>query len=358
MKYLFFVQGEGRGHLTQALTLKEKLEKRGHTIVAIIVGSKNNKLPSFFQEQINVPLFLMASPNFAVDKQGKGINILSTVLQTIWRSPLYLQSLKKIKKITTDLNPDVLINFYELLGANYYRLYRDKRPLFCLGHQYFIQHPIFKFPRGQWLPRLSFKFYNYLNAPKRATKIALSFTEESDQIKNKLYICPPLIRQLIKDQKSISNNFLLLYMLNAGYSQEIINWGETHPQIKIEAFWNHPENDETNFGPNLTFHHLSGLKFINYLSTCRAYASTAGFDSISEAAYLQKNILMVPTKNHFEQKCNAVDAERAGLAITSENFDLSLIADKSKNGQSSDALNIFKKWVDNYDDKIINLLEK
>jgi len=355
MKYLFFVQGEGRGHLTQALTLKEKLEKCGHTISAIIVGS-NNKLPNFFQELINVPFFQLNSPGFVVDKKDKGIKIFSSVLRNIWQAPLYLKSLKKIKKIINDLNPDVLINFYEPLISSYYRLYRDKRPLFCFGHQYFVQHPIFKFPSGQYFDKLSFKFYNYLNAPKKCIKIALSFTSEPDQEKNKLFICPPLIRQTIKDQIPTDEKFLLLYILNSGYSEEIINWGKNNSFTKIEAFWNQPEKEETNFGQNLTFHPLSGEKFINYLSRCSAYASTAGFDSICEAAYLQKAILMVPTKNHFEQQCNALDAHRAGLAISATDFNLDLII-KSQN-KNTQALINFKSWVDNYDDKIVKLLEK
>jgi UDP:flavonoid glycosyltransferase YjiC (YdhE family) len=33
MKYLFIVQGEGRGYLTQALTLEEMLRRNGHEVV-------------------------------------------------------------------------------------------------------------------------------------------------------------------------------------------------------------------------------------------------------------------------------------------------------------------------------------
>ena len=36
---------------------------------------------------------------------------------------------------------------------------------------------------------------------------------------------------------------------------------------------------------------------------CKAYASTAGFESVCEAMYLGKPILMVPA--HIEQDCNA-----------------------------------------------------
>lgn len=38
MKVLFVVQGEGRGHLTQALTLEKMLTDNGHSVVGILVG--------------------------------------------------------------------------------------------------------------------------------------------------------------------------------------------------------------------------------------------------------------------------------------------------------------------------------
>lgn len=48
MKFLFIVQGEGRGHLTQALTLEEHLLREGHEVVEVLVGkSRNRELPTF-----------------------------------------------------------------------------------------------------------------------------------------------------------------------------------------------------------------------------------------------------------------------------------------------------------------------
>lgn len=51
MKFLFIVQGEGRGHLTQALTLEEHLLREGHEVVEVLVGkSRNRELPTFLPE--------------------------------------------------------------------------------------------------------------------------------------------------------------------------------------------------------------------------------------------------------------------------------------------------------------------
>ena len=60
--------------------------------------------------------------------------------------------------------------------------------------------------------------------------------------------------------------------------------------------------------------------FLNAMAGCRAYASTAGFESICEAMYLGKPVLMVPA--HIEQDCNAYDAMKAGAGIISDSFDL------------------------------------
>jgi uncharacterized protein (TIGR00661 family) len=256
------------------------------------------------------------------------------------------------------LRPDAIINFYEPLAGNYHRFFKSRCPMFCIGHQFFIDHPAFKNPEINFINKLFFRFYNYLNSGPGITKIALSFTSEKDIPKNNLFICPPLIRRAIRNSTTSNDNFILTYLLSAGFSQEIINWSQSHPNYRIEAFWDRHEQEETRLGENLIFHYLNGEKFINRLSTCSAYVATAGFDSIAEAAYLQKAILMVPTKNHFEQKSNAADAKRAGIAISARSFDLSLIADKQQKTHSSAALQTFKEWVDNYDNKIIEIIQK
>ena len=38
MRILFVIQGEGRGHLTQALSLRQKLVGEGHEVVGVLVG--------------------------------------------------------------------------------------------------------------------------------------------------------------------------------------------------------------------------------------------------------------------------------------------------------------------------------
>lgn len=57
------------------------------------------------------------------------------------------------------------------------------------------------------------------------------------------------------------------------------------------------------------------------MSGAKAYATTAGFESVCEAMYMQKPVLMVPT--HIEQECNVIDAQRSGAGVRAADFDLS-----------------------------------
>lgn len=359
MKYLFFIQGEGRGHFSQALTLKEKLEARGHFVVSIIVGADVKKpLPVFFKDQVPAELITkIDSPRFITDKENKGIKVFRSSLFTVWQTPRYTRALRKIRQIVLSSQPDILVNFYESMAGNYYRLYREKRPMFCIGHQYFINHPSFRFPDINWMAKASFRFFNSFTAPRQARRIALSFSLEPDLAEDNIFVCPPLIRREIKEQLPSNKGFFLGYLLNAGYSEEIKDWCRRNPAQKVEAFWDDSRCPETRIGDNLTFHYLDRKKFIDRLASCSAYACTAGFDSVAEAAYLQKDILMIPTRNHFEQKCNAADAERVGLATKTDTFDLSAITEAISKTHSSEAKRSFKEWVDNFDDKIISILE-
>ena len=48
MKVLFIVQGEGRGHLTQAITLEEILRRNGHEVVEVLGGKEQYPSPAGF----------------------------------------------------------------------------------------------------------------------------------------------------------------------------------------------------------------------------------------------------------------------------------------------------------------------
>ncbi len=94
-----------------------------------------------------------------------------------------------------------------------------------------------------------------------------------------------------------------------------------HPEVPLRFFWDKTETEEVvRVDETLSYHQIDDVKFLNGMASCRAYASTAGFEFICEAMYLGKPVLMVPA--HIEQDCNAYDAMMAGAGIISDSFDL------------------------------------
>jgi uncharacterized protein (TIGR00661 family) len=141
-----------------------------------------------------------------------------------------------------------------------------------------------------------------------------------------LIIVPPLLRSETKRIAPTLGDYIHGYMVNDGYSAEVIKWHKQHPDVPLYFFWDKKNVDkETIIDENLTFHTLDDQLFLEKMAASKAYVSTAGFESICEAMYLGKPIMMVPVAGHYEQACNAEDAKLSGAGISAATFDLNLL---------------------------------
>ena len=136
-------------------------------------------------------------------------------------------------------------------------------------------------------------------------------------------------------------------------ADDIMLWHSRHQEVKLEFFWD-KETDTplTVIDETLSFHTLDDTEFLRQMAGCMAYASTAGFESVCEAIYLEKPVLMVPS--HIEQECNAFDAMKSGAGVSADKFDLSLLLDFTK-GFIPDKE--FGQWARSAEAVIINELE-
>src|SRR4029077_15926605 len=136
---------------------------------------------------------------------------------------------------------------------------------------------------------------------------------------------------------------LLVYLLNHGYAAEILRWHEQNPQVPLHCFYDKPGAPaEEKYDDTLTFHKIHGETFLRLMASARGVACTAGFESVSEAAYLGKPLLMIPVEGHFEQHLNACDAEHTGIGIRDTALRLSRLLE----ARNERAASKFKAWVD------------
>lgn len=345
MKIMFIIQGEGRGHMTQAIALEQMLNQAGHTVCAMVIGScKRREIPAYFKQKTAAPIHPVESPNFFFDSQNKSIKLWKTFYRNFLKMPVFAREIGSINKLVKQHKPDAIINFYDILGGFYFLFSNPNTKRICVAHQYLASHPSFPFAKSSAWQKRIFLLNNFLTSMNSHKKLALSFDNLKSSQDN-LSIVPPLLRGEIKNLETSSAGHILAYVVNKGYGDEILKWHEKNQKIKIHCFWdNHDQPDGWSPRKNITFHHLNDQKFLSYMAACSGYVSTAGFESICEAMYLGKPIMMVPVKGQYEQACNALDAERVGAGINAKKFKLGKLLSfitKHRNKKTDD----FQHWV-------------
>ncbi len=323
MRVLFLVQGEGRGHLTQALSLAQILKMAGHEVLGALVGvTPERGVPTFFSEKFDAPITPVFSPGLVYNAGTNALEPFRTTINAIRTIRPFWRSLKQVRDQIEAQRPDVVVNFYEMLGGMTYALLRPSVPMVCIAHQYMAFHPNFQRPKGQWLYEQAFKLNTHLTCFGAQALLALSFDKQPDEPRRRLRIVPPLLRQEVTELKPVAGESLLAYVTQSGLRSELVKAHQQQPTVRMDAFHANATGPNEVVDDTLTYHAIDGKRFLEFMARCRAVVTTAGFESVCEAAYLGKPALMIPQPNHFEQACNAIDGQRAGVGIASDNFDL------------------------------------
>ena len=328
MKMMFCVLGEGRGHLTQAMAVKEMAEAAGHQIVAVTLGvSAKRPMPAYFESAMKLPVRQLPTLEFKY-KDSRSVSNTATLLGVLGHLPKYFRILRQLDAIVRETQPDIIINFFEPMAAFYAITRRRRPPVVAIGHQFMFQHPGYVRAPHLWKQLLSMKIYTRLLGA-RATKLALSLYAAPDLPEKRIVVGPPILRQqLFQLADRPDGDFVLVYLLNHGYAAQIISWSAKNPRTRLHCFYDKPGAPaEDPHSPSLTFHRLDGEKFLQLMAGCRHVVCTAGFESVSEAAWLGKPLFLVPVENHVEQQVNALDAEQFGLGLAEKSFNLDRLAE-------------------------------
>jgi uncharacterized protein (TIGR00661 family) len=333
------------------------LESAGHVVTdAIVTGGGQRGLPGFFAEAFEPITHRLDGPALAV-VNDKGISAARTMANLIrgWRR--YRKSLFEIAGIVRRARPDLILNFYEpLTGWVKRRCGTSMAPTLAIGHQFMVEHPAFVRMRKFRVQQRAMRGINWAVAGG-GPKAALSFYAVADQPERKLFVCPPLLRREVLATPSDSKgSAVLVYLLNRGYCENILDWHRDHPETPVDCFSDFAEPFRArSTSPNLRFHALDGTKFLRLMGACRAVVCTAGFESVCEAASLGKPTLVVPVENHAEQQLNALDAHKARVAVVSDQFDLGAAIDCRVDPAVSDQA---RAWFAQAPTRFVRLVER
>lgn len=357
MRIAFIVQGEGRGHITQAISLFQQLQGSSHQVVACLVGMvKKDSFSSVIEQEIATNIHYFSSPNLIYNQAGKGLSLKATLTQNLKKLPEHNKSLNKMKGWMDEHQPDLIINFYDFLAGIYQlRFAKSAPPMICVGHQYLLLHEQFVFPKKKPIDRLLVNLNTKITALRAKKMLALSFTPYKKH-KNIVSI-PPLIRQSVLSEPTSENKYFVAYMTNPALLDQLSDWHANHTDLEIHCFVKTDQEQEvTQKHKNLFIHKLDAKKFLRLMANAKGLITTAGFESVCEAIYYGKPVMMVPVPNHFEQACNALDASRYGAGISQKSFNLDSFIHFTSSKYESPMIP-FRNWLSEGKSKLLTELD-
>lgn len=327
-QFILIVQGEGRGHLMQALTVYSVLTAAGHEVCCLVVGiSSGRSIPGFVKERVKAPVVCLPSLGFA-KRQGRKVSLGLTVWHTLAKLPDYISSIRRIHRLVSYHQPDAMVNFYEPLTGLYKLLYPRSVRTVSIAHQYVYLHEGFSIPGLTSWQRMLLRSYTTLTALRSERLLALSITEMPASQNPVIRVTPPILRQEMLTAQISEEGFLLVYLVYHGYMKDVIEWHESNPSVPIHCFTDDPDvrhlyQGMFRYDAHLCFYSIDDRLFREMLASCRAVVTSAGFETVCEALLMGKPFLMVPVEGHHEQQSNALDIARHSLGGWSSQYDLS-----------------------------------
>ena len=345
--------------MSQSLALREYLEEAGHSVEAVYAGcNRCRPFPGYYRDAFREKLHCFSSPFFLKTPNRKGIYIGRTILFNLLKSIRYLREIRKIRQGIRQMNPDVVFNFYDLIGAMALgRIPRSIRRI-GIGHHFFLHLTDYPCPGGRWLHRCFLRALTMIIMRSCDRVLALSFREMQGSREDKpskadprINVVPPLVRKKFRETLYRKGNRYLVYLLNEGFITDLITIARNDPEFQADVFSELPV--DTPVPEGIRLHEINDRAFLEKMAFCRGLVTTAGFDSVAEAAYMGIPQAAIPVRNHFEQLCNSLDMERSGLGKA-----LGVISGEALKYMKEIDNRTYRKWVDEAGERIMKAMEE
>lgn len=339
-KCSIIIQGEGKGHFSQALAVMKMLEDQDYEVKRVYLSrSFFRPTPAYFYADCEAPLVTYYSPNFIRSSDQKGIRVLLSILINLLLSPIYIFETIRIGVLMANDRSKSIYIFYDPVGAISARIFRNRAKRTIMSHHFYLMHPDFMHPHGMGRAMFWLNLMNRIMYRSANTVQALSFRKGKDA--GKIRIVPPVISAMIREENYQPGKRDLCYFLNHGFANEMIEFYRGHPELSADIFTDaKPSSD---IPENVKLHPPSRKKFLEAMLQCKRIISTAGFDLVAEAFYLGIPIFLIPSANHYEQYCNALDASRTGMA-----FQLEAISDLEEIEFEPKSNKQYRGWVERH----------
>lgn len=306
MNILFIVHGNGNGHQTQAIALKEEFEKRGHNIVKCVLTSsgntrKGNLVDNEFDDFSKIA-------GFELKYRDGTLDFARTSFGNLFKSPKIAWALNQINNMIRFYAPDLVVSFYDPMYQITQKLYKFDVPYVSVGHMYMFEDQNFGF--HEYDARFSFlKIYNRLTCMDSKQVYSLSYIPSDNP--NLLTVGPALRDEILEaDLDAGSENKISGYFHHLSDAKRMCKALEKYKSFSAVLFSN--TKKVVRF-ENSEIRPVNSHDFVKNVSESRIFVSSSGFESTSESIFLGKKVLTIPIQNHIEQELNCKCLESDGL---------------------------------------------
>ncbi|WP_291102044.1 MULTISPECIES: glycosyltransferase family protein [unclassified Flavobacterium] len=295
MKIFYAIQATGNGHISRAMQLYPYLQKFGS--VDFFLSGNNASL------NIDLPVkFKSEGCSLHYSKCG-GLDYWD-----IAKNIQPIQMYKDAKSLPLK-NYDVVINDFDSITSLACKMQKVHSVQF--GHQAsFVSDAAPRPEKKSIMGEMILK--HYAPSPKH---IGLHF-EKYDS-----FILPPIIKDEIVQAEPKNLKHITVYL--PSFQKDCLEKAFNKlPEQDFHWFLNDVKSKHT-IG-NITYYPVNQNDFNESLINCHGIITGGGFETPAEALYLEKKILSIPIRKHYEQECNAAALKKMGVPVVYEvgdNFD-------------------------------------
>jgi uncharacterized protein (TIGR00661 family) len=286
MKIFYAIQATGNGHISRAVQLYPYLKKFG--TVDFFMSGNNASL------NIEIPIKYKSKGCSLHYSQCGGLDYWK-----IAKNINPLQMYRDAKALPLS-NYDVVINDFDSITSLACRLQKVKSVQF--GHQASFMSDLTPRPdNSNIMGELVLK--KYAPAPKY---LGLHFKQYDS------FIHPPIIKDEIFQAIPKDLNHISVYL--PSFDRECLEKA-FHKVKGIEFQWFLNDVKEIHKEGNITYFPVNQKLFNESLINCHGILTGGGFETPAEALFLNKKILSIPIKNHYEQECNVAALKLLGVPV-------------------------------------------
>ncbi len=301
MRILFGVSGYGMGHAIRSKVILNHLSKK-HKVKVVCGGTAFSFLRKFFDcEEIGA---------LRIKIYNNKVTNIGTFFYNLFLLPSIFYKSFKLFRIFNDFKPDIIINDFEPFTSYFSFLYNRK--VICVDNQHItLNTKIDKV--GNFFERFFGKLILNLFSIKKDYNLITTFFYPKIKEKN-TFLFPPILRDEIIKSNAFYGNRILVY-LSVDNEKLVSVLSKTNESFIVYGL------NKNISEKNIEFRKFDEIKFIEDLSSCKAFICNGGFTAISEALYLRKPILSFPIEKHFEQILNAFYIEKLGYGSYGKKLD-------------------------------------